>query len=733
MANLRQCVVDAYDVLRLLKVQLLVSVVALVVLVVPGQILEVYRIMAEDLSSRWFQIGAAILGLGFLTFMIWYSGRWITLSASLEELNKETCKTTLLQWTPRVLAILPATALALHLIVDPRWIADTPTPGDTLALRIAGGIILILTLCFLILVVFRTQLFDFGVYRAGVGSFHRFAIYVVSALPVLLLVSVILSPVRIPEWLGTLFFVCVFLGVIVFLLSSASLFHLRTGFPLTMAVIGLAVVLSVADLNDNHRVRTVPANKDNPKEITPTKEITPVFIEWLGNRKDIDFYKDRGTKYPIYIIAAEGGGIYAAHHAAMFLSRMQDICPAFAQHVFAISGVSGGSVGSGIFAGLLQPDAGADLPPAKNGRHVPCVADNGQSGPYESLADDILAHDLLSPLVAATLTTDFVQRFLPGKIEPFDRARALETAVRSAWNNTGLPEDRLESSISSFWRTEGAVPALVLNTTLVETGERVAASPFALVWPQNSVETLDRYSVKTLDRYFKEGEDISVLSAATLSARFTYITPAGWLGVPPGFEGDERNFKKVRFVDGGYFENSGIDTAMDMVEALRHVAEDRGAEIRLISLQYATEPKDADYSLGEALSPVRALMATRVNRGRLAHRRAVLRLVGDCSSANESTPVCDTDRVRVTYIHDGSGKLPLGWLISKRSRDIIKEQISWPSKCMSAANDTDAAPNGINSINHRNACVMKSIQTELNEGIASRKTPPAEEPQASEE
>src|SRR5262249_28862744 len=42
-----------------------------------------------------------------------------------------------------------------------------------------------------------------------------------------------------------------------------------------------------------------------------------------------------GTPYPVFIIAAEGGGIYAASAAATFLAELEDCVPGFARHIFA--------------------------------------------------------------------------------------------------------------------------------------------------------------------------------------------------------------------------------------------------------------------------------------------------------------------------------------------------------------------------------------------------------------
>ena len=59
--------------------------------------------------------------------------------------------------------------------------------------------------------------------------------------------------------------------------------------------------------------------------------------------------QDRLQPLPCLCRSRPGGGIYAASTAGAFLATMQDHCPAFARHVFAISAVSGGSVGASLF------------------------------------------------------------------------------------------------------------------------------------------------------------------------------------------------------------------------------------------------------------------------------------------------------------------------------------------------------------------------------------------------
>lgn len=166
----------------------------------------------------------------------------------------------------------------------------------------------------------------------------------------------------------------------------------------------------------------------------------------------------KGDPYPVFIVAAAGGGAYAAHYTATFLARLQDRCPSFAQHTFAISGVSGGSLGATVFAALAKGMA-------KNGGYTECnFKHDPQPGPFEQKVQEIFSADFLSPVLAAGLFPDLVQRLLPRAFPTFDRAKALDATLEAAWrsameldkSNDGKAKSTspLESSFLSLWHLD---------------------------------------------------------------------------------------------------------------------------------------------------------------------------------------------------------------------------------------------------------------------------------------
>ncbi len=116
--------------------------------------------------------------------------------------------------------------------------------------------------------------------------------------------------------------------------------------------------------------------------------VASAFSAWLKARNTGQDH------YPVFILAAQGGGIYAASSTAAFLASMQDHCPTFASHVFAISAVSGGSVGASLF--------NAALAEAPSGSATGCTGFMKQ-GPLTQRLQAITQDDHMSPVIAYLL------------------------------------------------------------------------------------------------------------------------------------------------------------------------------------------------------------------------------------------------------------------------------------------------------------------------------------------
>jgi hypothetical protein len=171
--------------------------------------------------------------------------------------------------------------------------------------------------------------------------------------------------------------------------------------------------------------------------------------------------------------------------------------------------------------------------------------------------------------------------------------------------------------------------------------------------------------------------EMPLSTAACLSARFPVVTPAGTVSLAPG--------RKLRYVDGGYFENSATATLLDLLrelvaacEAEPHEPKDpqsprlRDVEFFVIQTVYvagpASDPAAEFHSFGDPASPVRALLNTRQARGKLSQ---------DALARFLATP--NDGRLHpksLMFVSSGQGvSVPLGWSLSAAASKSLTAQL----------------------------------------------------------
>jgi hypothetical protein len=363
-----------------------------------------------------------------------------------------------------------------------------------------------------------------------------------------------------------------------------------------LALLSLFVLLlGLGDIATTTKVRVTKRSADR------SPVIAMAFEEWLQSRADIDDFKDaegKPTPYPVFIVAAQGGGLYAAYHTARVLSHMQDRCPRFAQHLFAISGVSGGSLGAATFVNAVEHLRAEQS-------HAACDP-TALGTEFRDYSERFLKRDFLSPLVfmavipsiaqrALALAPDWLLQRLPGvDLGAYDRARGLEYGFETASAETdgldGRSGNFFRTGMLSTWRPQGVAPALVLNITRSDTGEPYWIAPFRMDVVRSGSE-IDGVEVGDIDVRQKvlaienPTVDVSVATAVTLSARFPFVTPPGTLDVA-GHRWLEKQgrlidnkFQRVGFVDGGYSENSGLDSAWRLALVIKEERDKHAATI----------------------------------------------------------------------------------------------------------------------------------------------------------
>lgn len=440
--------------------------------------------------------------------------------------------------------------------------------------------------------------------------------------------------------------------------------------PVFVLLLTWATCWQIAGAIDNHEIGVVAG--------TPSVEIETAFGQWL-----------RTTSCKrAYFVSAEGGGIRAAAWTALALARINRRLLSSGERLsdclVAASGVSGGSLGLAAFvAGQRVLDARRLRRLAANPSHCETTAATRPDGSeLECRLVYMLTRDFMSPTLAAMFTSDQLQRLLPHMELP-DRGGALEDGFSRAFADAfnvqpddamgnpfapQFPFSRLyppaPSNIPHPW-----VPVLVLNTTEVRTGARVLQSGLDL-----SKDSKAFPAAAMLDQWL-HGVQTTLVGAVHNSARFTYISPAGSLPKTGG---------KVRqLVDGGYFENSGATTLLDLLRLFHRSNASSGWTGQIVAIHIsndpdlvvdqtmpdcqATEPaRDAgvssgsirepcEHAYGEIVPPLLALFNTRESRAEYARR--MLEYSMD-ETAGKHSPL---------YVHLGirhvAYPLPLGWRI----------------------------------------------------------------------
>lgn len=538
--------------------------------------------------------------------------------------------------TPRILGVLPILALALAFLRKGRW-------GFAVFYLLVGGL-------FCLALHFRRRMVGSVPLQTSLPAKSVIALGAILLASLILLIAFLRVPVGVPQSLGPLAIVLYALASWI-AFGSAVLIYVSYRFRVPSLVVVLLLLTALFSIwNDNHRIRKGTA--DDPWDRVA---VADQIEAWTAYRAQGWRERNPGAAYPLFLVAAEGGGIRAAYWTASVLAHLEEEgrLPGFACHVFAISGVSGGSLGGAVFAALI-----ADR-----------VANKGYSCdgsttelPSQGLAEearDILGEDFLGPALAGLFFPDLMQRFnpIPDRACPQalrlddgrcrlhfpDRASYLEKAWEAAWR-AKMGTDRFAEDFRGLWKDELRlqVPSLFLNGTWVQDGKRVVTSNLRVEPP-----------ILADDGIAELAQSIRLSTAAHMSARFTYVSPAGTV---PG--------SRKQVVDGGYFENSGAETAEELLAMIPEESNGLTLDPYVLIISNRQESEGGSIGvLGETLAPVKTLFATRSARGALAELSLVTR------TSARGGRAC-----QIILPTSEQATVPLGWILSERTRAHIDEQ-----------------------------------------------------------
>jgi hypothetical protein len=483
--------------------------------------------------------------------------------------------------------------------------------------------------------------------RSEISGLATAVLCVVGAAVTISVVAALIWPLEFGQFFGPVPVIMLSLTVI---LGIGSLLAIRTrdsNFPWFTV---LVVAIAIASMFGSHTMRFADDQVAPHQRPTPEELADQFFTKLSGE----------AAPKPVILIATAGGGSRAAYWTATVLGELNRQIPGFNNHLFMISGVSGGSLGAILYraATVAAPDPAKAL----------------------AIAQEAAAGDFLSPLLSAMFTRDLVTNVitgLPDRAEVLEQAwsDSFDKACRDKLEPNKCPVD-LKDGFLKLWPQE-KWPALILNGTIVETGGRAVASNLDLHCKSGDAKaTCGLVDVTDILAY--QPFDLTASGAVNVSARFPVLGPSALTII------DEEGHKRS-VVDGGYFDNSGALTLQQVMNELAPVFngkdedKDKNKDKNIVpiviqitsdpdfiwwkdNLRGYLDPGDREPGGHQLVMPLRTYLGLRGSYGRQA-------MLGLKSLAERDGIYVHFDQCKSGATGGGA---PLAWVISNKAQQLLR-------------------------------------------------------------
>jgi hypothetical protein len=262
-------------------------------------------------------------------------------------------------------------------------------------------------------------------------------------------------------------------------------------------------------------------------------------------------FEDKET---IYFIALYGGGLKASIWSELVLNELaSERYNRILDNTVAISGVSGGGIGSALYTGLRKE-------PGK--KSIEALIEQVSSKNYVAIdLVYLLGHDLLCGLMPQCLldllgvdqdrSSRSMKVYANATLDKPDYDMGTKFMLTKTYQDYWGELFRQEVEKNKFY------PALIMNSAATHTQRGISFSVRTDSSKFNDI-FLDATDLLHFDNSNKRS--LGFLDATSTTDRFPILSP------PAKVEG------KGYFLDGGYFENSGLMSLMDFSDYLRRVA-----------------------------------------------------------------------------------------------------------------------------------------------------------------
>ena len=291
----------------------------------------------------------------------------------------------------------------------------------------------------------------------------------------------------------------------------------------------------------------------------------------------------------LVVIASAGGGIWAAGWTALALEKFVGQRPELLREIRLLSTVSGGSVGAAHYVyGLLKDRQYQQQ--GKLGRDtLRDVRVKAVSSSLEATAYGVAFRDF-PRLITGGIYHPTLDR---GDLLEREWARIAAGTVAASAENAAEREylaDKGSEDEGKCWAEKncdfldlreaiaaGAVPAVIFNATVMEAGRKVMITPIDFE-PNGEGhrrgETLAEFLFTDPKTGASPRADLPLWTAARLSATFSFVSPAVRTDVSDKGKSETRTVWRQHIVDGGYYDNFGIASALDWLQPVLEARRD---------------------------------------------------------------------------------------------------------------------------------------------------------------
>ena len=318
----------------------------------------------------------------------------------------------------------------------------------------------------------------------------------------------------------TLLFLTGLTGIMNFVKAISRKFDFRIGLFLFI----IAFVFSTFWEAYNVRIKHTLAPTSFNRRMTPKDFL----IKWIDARmNEIDTTNDR--KFTAFIALSDGGASRAGNWSGYVLSKLQDTTAGkFGDHLFLISGASGGTVGNAAFYSLLD---------------AYCKNRMNANDKFTEHIRTYFETDFLTFTISHFFGPDFFRYFILNW-SPVNRADALEIGFEQGSKDT-LLNGYFSRNLDQVFDYSGMLPAFILTSTSMKDGMPALISNIKL-------DTAHTFHIDIL-KELKDSMTMNFSTAALLSSRFSFVSPAGRIA-------------NRYYVDGGYLDNAGAGAALDFMQ-----------------------------------------------------------------------------------------------------------------------------------------------------------------------